>query len=308
MDFFFDDSEAIDRAYINIRDGLPWDLPEYTARMHVEELYQETRNLLDKKKFYSQRLTDFFACYAEMYFASTFMSRCGHELTHPSNEGLDFFIPKFNCWLEVVKATNGETLLPDSIPEINMDNCQGYPEAQVILRLTNAIHNKWCKTKKDIKKMLVKPNQPVVICISGGELDEKFPMYHAGGYPQIVKAVLPVGDTKFWLSRGSKKLISREINYQASIDKSNGASIHKEFFLDKKYSDISAVIYSFAHAGMPSPLRKSQRGCDFFTVHNPLATNPLPQGFINCGIEYFVDVFEDSVFIRPPVDHESAQS
>lgn len=302
MDSFFDDSEATDIAYINIRDGFPGD---YSSRKHVEDLYKETSHLLDKK-FYSQRLHDFFACYAEMYFASAFMRRGGHKLSHPSDKGLDFFIKKLNCWLEVVKATNGNSgLNPDTIAAIDMKNYQGYPEDKIILRLTSAIQTKWDKIQEDIDKLLIEPNQPIVICISGAELHEPYQMHHSGGYPQIVKAVFPVGDTTFWLSTDTKKIVSKNVNYKNTVNKSKGGPIHTEYFTDPKYSCISAVIYSSANATGPIATESEKRGCDFFTVHNPLATNPLPPGFVNCGIEYFVDIFDDRIYIQPPVDHES---
>lgn len=297
----FDDDEVTDQAYVNIKNGLFWLSPPNSARTHVEELHSETKHLLDKK-FYTQLKNDFHACYAEMYFAATLQSRCGHQLTHPSDEGLDFYIPKFNCWIEVVNATDGEHGKVDSIPSIDFNQYAGYPEDKVILRLTNAISEKFKKIRSDMEKDLLKPDQPIVLCISGGSLSERIPMYPEGGFPQIVKALLPVGDLKLWLARDTQQVVSKEFVYKGSVHKANGSTVSTECFLDEAYRCISAVIFSYTHAGMPC--ERSERGCDFYTVHNPLATNPLPKGFINCGVEYTASLDEELVTINPAVCHE----
>lgn len=297
----FDDDEVTDKAYINIKNGLYWLSPPDLARTHVEELYSETKHLLDKK-FHKQLKYDFYACYAEMYFAAALQSRCGYHLTHPSDKGLDFYIPELNCWVEVVNATDGEPGKVDSIPPIVYKQYSGYPEDKVILRLANAISVKFKKIRSDLERHLLNPDQPIVLCLSGGGLSERIPMYPEGGFPQIVKALLPVGDLKLWLARDSRQVVSKEFVYKGHVHKSNGSTVSTECFLDEANRYISAVIFSYANPGMP--VERSQRGCDFYTVHNPLAANPLPNGFITCGLEYTVRLNEELVIINPPISHE----
>jgi len=237
-----------------------------------------------------------------MYFAAALQSRCGYHLTHPSDKGLDFYIPELNCWVEVVNATDGEPGKIDSIPAIDYKQYAGYPEDKVILRLANAISVKFKKIRSDLENNLLKPDQPIVLCISGGGLSERIPMYPEGGFPQIMKALLPVGDLRLWFARNTQQFLSKEFVYKGALNKANGSTVSTECFLDNTNRFISAVIYSYANAGMPC--ERPKRGCDFYTIHNPLAANPLPEGFINCGVEYTVSLNEELITINPPICHE----
>jgi hypothetical protein len=301
-----DDPKATDQAYINLQKDLFWLEPPDSARKHVEELYAETSSILDKK-FVEQCKYNFHSCYAEMYFASVLQNRCGYELTHPSDTGPDFFIPKLNSWLEVVSLTDGKEGNPNSIPKAISGQVSRYPEDKVILRMCNAFETKAKKMVQDIEKGIIQPNEPIIVCISGGGLEERIPMYPEGGYPQIVKALLPVGALTFWFSRDSRELVSREYEYRESINKvtQNGdLKIGTEAFLNDNHTHVSAVIYSWADAG--NPIERERWGSDFYIIHNPRATNPLPSGFAKCGIEYSVTVKPDSFTLKPAINHEES--
>ncbi|ANB23838.1 hypothetical protein A6F57_00590 [Alteromonas stellipolaris] len=301
MPLLTNDPKATDPVYINLQKDLPWLEPPDLARRHVEALYTETFEILDKK-FIQQCKHDFHACYAEMYFAAALQRRSGHKLSHPSDKGPDFFIPKLNAWVEVVSLTDGEDGNPNTIPKAVSGEVNRYPEDQVILRMCNAFETKSKKLAQDVFKGLIKENEPVVICISGGGLEERIPMYHEGGYPQIVKALLPVGDLKLWFGRENKKLLSQEYKYRESIrkiKKDGDLWIGTEVFLNSESSHISAVIYSWANAA--NPYSEKNWGNDFYLVHNPYATNPLPAGFANCGVEYTVEFGDESFEIKTTV-------
>jgi hypothetical protein len=67
---------------------------------------------------------------------------------------------------------------------------------------------------------------------------------------------------------------------------SNAIEIVKtDLFLNHKYSHVSAVLYSTScwvhHPETP--------GAEFTIVHNPRATNPLADGWIELGEEYWLD-------------------
>lgn len=57
------------------------------------------------------------------------------------------------------------------------------------------------------------------------------------------------------------------------------------FFEDETFSGISAIVYS-AENILNSPRDSEDMGEDLVIVHNPLAANPLPQGFFPFGSEY----------------------
>ena len=307
MTLLENDPKATDRAYINLQKDLFWLEPPDLARKHVEELYSVSRHVLDKK-FKEQCKHDFNACYAEMYFASTFIDRVNFDVDHPSDKGLDFFLKNLRCWVDVTTATDGADGHPNSLASQELGVVQSYPEDKVILRLSNAFTSKAAKIKADIKKNLIQDDQPIIICISGGGMKEGFPMYAVGGYPQIIKALLPVGDLVLWMDVNTRKIKSREYKYRQNVKKisiAGEALIDTEFFLYEEYSYISAVVYSYANAG--NPINRNKWGCDFFTVHNPKARNPLPAGFIKCGQEYCVTTSMESFTMEPVIDHESSR-
>ena len=47
-------------------------------------------------------------------------------------------------------------------------------------------------------------------------------------------------------------------------------------------------------------------GCDFFFVHNPLATNKIVERAIKCGQEYVVQVDAESFTMKPVINHEKS--
>jgi len=306
MTLLKNDPKATDSAYRNIHKDLFWLDPPDLARIHVEELYTVAKNALDKK-FSEQIKYNFHACYAEMYIAATFIDRLNMDILHPSDKGADFYINSLNCWVEVVAATDGDSDNPNSLVDLQPGKVQSYPEEQVILRLSSAFFDKSKKLRSDIEKGLISPSQPIIICISGGGMKERLPIYPVGGYPQIFKSLLPIGDLVLWMNRASMEVRSHEFKYRQGVKKKTSSGeklIETEFFLDEKYAHISAVVYSWADAGNPAPREKW--GCDFFTVHNPLAKNKLPLNFIQCGKEYPITVSNDSFTIEPVIDHEES--
>jgi hypothetical protein len=56
-------------------------------------------------------------------------------------------------------------------------------------------------------------------------------------------------------------------------------------FLDPRYADISAVLFSKASSDSPHDVL----GTDFTLVHNPLAKAPLGRGWFRCWEEYWTD-------------------
>ena len=286
--------EATDPAYINLQKDIFWLEPPSLAREHVEELYSLTNHILDKK-FKTQCKHHFHPCYSEMYFAAVLQDRCGYSLTHPSDKGADFYVSSLDAWVEIVALSDGIEGSPNSIPKPESCKAYRYPEKQVILRMCSAFEDKAEKMLGDIKKGRIEPSQPIILCVSGGGLSEPLPMYPQGSYPQIVKALLPVGDLRLWFCRESRALVSREYQYRDGIKKitKNGdINIVTEAFLNERYSHISAVVYSWANAGNPIP--RESWGSDIYTIHNPKAQNPLPQSFLKCGVEYLVTVESDT--------------
>jgi hypothetical protein len=306
MTLLHEDSNAKDIRYHNIQKDLYWLTPPNLGRIHVEELYEVCKEILDNN-FSEEIKHNFSARYAEMYFSGTLIDRLSMKLSHPSDEGLDFFIDDINTWFEIIATTEGISGNPNSITKPEMGVAYSYPEEKVILRLTNAFQIKANKALADIEKGLIKNDQPIIIGISGGGMEESQPMYEEGGYPQIAKAVLPIGDLVYWIDRESKEITGKEYEYRESVKKrteSLDQDIKTDYFLDENYSHISAVIYSWTNAWSPIP--RKNWGQDFYIIHNPLAKNRIPAGSIPCGHEYLVTANETSFTMKPVINHEKS--
>ena len=73
------------------------------------------------------------------------------------------------------------------------------------------------------------------------------------------------------------------VEHRDAIANAKGASIGTDVFLDPAFAHISALIYSYQDwVNIPK-----QPGAELVVVHNPLATNPLPDGWLPVGKEYW---------------------
>lgn len=300
------DSKATDIRYKDIQNERERLTPPLLALNRVEQLYEITHDLLDAK-FKEQIKHDFAGCYSEMYFAAALRHRLGLTLTHPSDKGPDLFIHDFNCWAEVTAVGDGQEGNENSVPKTVIGKVQSSPQTQVILRLTNAFISKARIIKDYIDKQIIRPDQKVMICISGGWMSERMPKYPVDGYPPIVKALLPIGDLVLWISKDTEEIIDQEYKYRDSVTKKgeNGhIPISTQFFLDSFYSFVSGVLYSYANAF--NPMEVDKLGSDFFFVHNPLAKNKIAEGSIKCGEEYVVQDDDESFTMNPVIDYEKS--
>lgn len=319
MKLLHPDHKATDTLYHKLQENCPvvelyqpicpgLNLCPILLRDRVEELYKPRVNLLDRN-FRSRIKHDFPACYSELYFCATFQERLGLRVEHPSDKGPDFYLPDLDCWAEVVTVSSGEKDSPNSIQQPSYDGKTAYshPKDQIILRITSNFTDKAMKIFEYIEKGLIKDSQRVIICISGGWIGFwRIPMYGVGGFPDVVSALLPIGQMVLNMNKKDMSFTGRTFEYRDHVPKvkRTGAEqpIGTDYFLDPKYSSISAVIYSWAD--VRHSIEAPDLGSDFFIVHNPLATNPLPLGSIKCGIEYEVEVESDSLNITP-IEHES---
>lgn len=103
--------------------------------------------------------------------------------------------------------------------------------------------------------------------------------------PRIVKALLCVGNLVVHLDRETGNQVGLHADYPDRINNLKGASIKTDVFLSPSYAHISAVVYSYADwINVPS-----EPGKEFMLVHNPMATNPLPRGWLSAGKEYWME-------------------
>lgn len=169
--------------------------------------------------------------------------------------------------MEVTATKNGEEENLNSIPKTPAPGTVGsQPKDQMVLRITNAFSSKAKKIKFYIEEGIIKDDQPVILCISGGWIGAYY-RWHVRG--EILEALL------------SKEPI---------IKKGTKTPVETDYFTNSKYSHISAVIFSDANITDYDDKNLTKDylkviGDEFSIIHNPLAKNPLEPGRIECGAE-----------------------
>ena len=179
-------------------------------------------------------------------------------------------------WIEAVAPSSGSG--PNSVPIPPDDKMFDYPEPQIILRFRNALDNKYKGYKKYMDDGPVGANDPYVIALSGGQMNVLIDSDEA---PAVMKALLPIGPPSVRINTATRKIEEWGYAHRPNVFTVNGSPVSTEFFLDPQYSSISAVLFSEANFLIdPTDARKN-----FLVIHNPIATNPLPQGWLAFGRE-----------------------
>lgn len=286
------DDQAKDVRYRNLFSGSIW---SENARQYIENLIAISIDLLDKK-FISQIKDNVSSGFAEIYFASTCRDRLKLGILHPSDKGPDFFLNELNCWIECVSPTAGIVSNLNSVPDPVFNEARCFPKEQFLLRMLQAFTEKSKKMDSDIEKGIVQKDQPIVLFISGGGIQDSELVYP---FPPIFDVLLGLG--QLILSLNERKVEDYSFTARTHISrKSSDIEIAGGCFGNSKHAHISAVIYSYANFANPLAVL----GQDFITLHNPFAKNKLPLGFISCGKEcvfdggklLYINTFDPDIF------------
>ena len=284
MQSFFKSGIATDPEYCITRDGCA----EYqtNAREYLEHIWRECAPYVDSDA--AEKATrDLSAVYWELQLAYALKSSGKNlvprkHLAYKSNEGPDLFVENHpGTWLEAVVVRPGRG--PDALQyhDPAKGKIQSYNTDGVILRLRSVIRDKSIKIQKYISAEIVKPNQPVVIAISGLALPYRLCPFVDP--PAIVRSVYPVNNQVIELDLERLQSADYYLEYRDHVRKSLGAEVATDLFLDPQFSHISAVLYDEAHWLDPP----SRLGAHFKLVHNLMAAMPLPDGWLPVGIEYW---------------------
>ncbi len=247
---------------------------------YLAQKYSLYRDYLDDG--FEKRLVDeeFMSRLNELYFIEALLNN-NMKLKHKGNVGLDIWIEDIKGWGEFVAATDDVTEKKRSLEEIFSPN-----EDYHLSRLTSVIHTKISKAKRDIKKGLLKENEPIILFVSSGYLRDPFLRTPNGTVSTYLRTEFPIGETVVYVDPFAKTSEMRR-NYKLGISK-KGISISNDFFLKEENAHISAIVFSYQtilqHYFCPDV--KFESGDDFVIIHNPLAKNPIPAGLLRCHHEY----------------------
>ncbi len=156
------------------------------------------------------------------------------------------------------------------------------PDEAFKLRLTATIREKLLKYEQYLNKGFVSDSEPFVIAVNGGAVPH---VYQESFPPRIVSVLFPFGPEAIRFDLRTNTFGDSYFTYQGEVRKKNGTLIPTAFFEQEASRGISAVVYSTAEAFNC----RGGSGCDLTLVHNPLATSPLPRGYLRVGHEWWRD-------------------
>jgi hypothetical protein len=217
----------------------------------------------------------------EMYVACTILDE-GIPISKPNSKGgPDFRIvtDKGTIFIEAVAPKPGDSDKPDSVPKRKMNTLEGLPEDEILLRYCSAIQTKYDSYKRYLECGVVGSKDAYVIAVNGCKIEQAFIEFHV---PRILKAVLPIGDMQLTIEPITKSVIDQRHKYKPAIKKQSGSEVKTDLFLNPEYSGVSGIIYSWVNYANSDPNKDH-----WFFIHNPLANNQIPTGFLRIGYEYY---------------------
>lgn len=252
------------------------------AKIFIEELWEKTHNYLDSDILQELRV-HFHQRFWEIYLAGSLLES-GLNLQHSSSrDGPDLCIRADDgskIWIEAVTATAGQGNNAVQRVEIGTGAVTSVPDEQIKLRLLNAFDEKNRKYNRYRERNWVNSEEPYIIAINAAQVPSAT---HEREIPRIVRSLLPFGFQVLHVSTETGEINGSSHNYQGEVTTATGAGVETTSFLNPEYAGISAVIYSCADVfNHPTEIGK-----ELLLFHNPLATSPLPLGFLRKGCEYW---------------------
>jgi hypothetical protein len=257
------------------------------ARLFVENLWTRYKEHADKD-FAKKIATRFHEHFWEMYLACTLKDNGKFLLPKTKSKGPDIEIKSADfsrIWVEAITASPGTG--EDRIPLPKLDDKPGFrvPEDRIVLRYTTAVdakYQKYIRYTDSEKGTVIEESEPYVIAVNGSKVPYAWDWDDE--IPYIVQAVLPFGLPTIETNWDTPEKSTPGFEYRTEIKNVKGEGIPTNTFLRKEYEGISGVIFS--KAGIHE--FRNKMGNDFIFVHNPLALNRLPEGWLTMGREYRV--------------------
>ena len=181
--------------------------------------------------------------------------------------------------------------LPEAWLNIEPGKVGDFPHQEILLRWTSAVKEKAEKLLGSadgkvagyIEREVVAADDAYVIAINGCRLRHGpfSALLGISQFPFAAEAVFPVGPYELQINRETLKVVERGHQVRSHIEKPNGALVPASTFLDPRFAAVSAIwaveLDGSSVIGNREPTT---------VIHNPLATNPVPLGFLNADDEY----------------------
>lgn len=270
----------VDNEFKLLRDNPKW----YADREFIEGLWEKYEPYADDH-FKTEVAINFHNRFWEMYLACSLLEQGLKLIPRITKKGPDVClnIQERICWIEAIAPKGGTG--PDAIQEPLLTKREAHfsnvPEEKIILRYQSAILEKFNKYQDYLKDKTVQQNESYIIAINGRRIPYSF---LEDDIPYIVKSVLPIGELTVFIDWENNKITGQEYSYRPKINKILGASVSTRIFLDSTFSGVSGILFSNSDF-LNHPIKIGE---EFIFIHNPLANNPLPTGWLSIGKEFQV--------------------
>jgi hypothetical protein len=274
--------ESSDKTY-NIINNEHEDAHILMKKSYIENLWKEYKPYADPN-FIDGIRQDFDSRFWEMYLTCTLLDKKYPVKKKNKSEGPDILIKNksHRIWMEAIAPTRGAENSPDTVPEMKPNIANRVPDEEIALRYCSAIIDKFIKHSNYLKNGTIMPEDLYVIAINSCKIpehsDSKFP-------PRIVRAVFPIGNRQFTIDEQSNTLHDNGFQSRPNINKASGFPVSTSIFLDQKFGGISGVLYSRISI---RSFNIEKMDTNFIFVHNPLATNKIPEGYFPFGREFIL--------------------
>jgi type I restriction enzyme S subunit len=288
MSSFFTFEPAEDDLYNSLRDGLTFSEDEKIIqsmflkddKKNIEHMWSLYEPYADKN-FLQEVRKDFHPRFWEMYLGFSLINQgVSLEQYDKRQGGPDLLIlsdEKLKVWLEAVAPTAGRSA--NAVPEIEFGDI---PDEQIKLRYCSVIDKKYKKYYDYTQKKIISEDDCYVIAVNCRAIPSASKEIDI---PRIVRCVLPFGNEVIEIDIDSLEVLDVHHQYQGASYNESGSPVSTNIFLNSDYDVISAILFSNVDA-LNYP---NYPGNDFVLIHNPIAKNPLPRGFIELGREYWVE-------------------
>jgi hypothetical protein len=154
------------------------------------------------------------------------------------------------------------------------------PDQPRVLRCTSAIDAKQKKFAEYRTKGIVGPNDCTVIAVNISRLsDYDFDGNGISQLPLVMEALFPIGPLGVPITNDGQLDGLAQHTPRFALTKANDREIQTANFLDPLFANVSAVMQGHQRDIF-------ERSLILATIHNPLATHPLPVGLFGANKEF----------------------
>lgn len=225
----------------------------------IEKMYEDVEQFIGDSHFEDLIQTDFSAAVWQLYVGYFLLKKSKVSLVKSAGHGPDFVLADGTIVEAVVAKRGTGADKPFSWEEVRPTSDENgiklypvrsmpYPDPQIVMRVTQAIDYKMKQRQAWISTGVVRADQPYIIAINAGLLDEASDC--SDGISYGARVAFAVGELVMVvpLNLSEEDIKTPEpyskLNHKPSVSKKSGTEIDSNLFLNKSNEDLSGILYS----------------------------------------------------------------